>query len=185
MKIDLLNLLKSCKVFSPLDDAVLLKLLNKFKKVSLNKNKVLFRQGELSNSLYLLVSGKIATFVTTNKNETLLLNEVLPGSIIGELTALSHEPRSITARAVKRTILLQLSSDDFVDICTKFNSVSLEVVNTTLNHSRNIIKLLSDNRFTKKHIAIIPANNTSNLKIFYEKLLKHKNNYPDIIVLYD
>lgn len=185
MKTDLLKLLKSCKVFSSLDDAVLLKLLNKFKKINIDRNKILFRQGELSNSLYLLVSGKISTFVRTNKNETLLLNEVLPGSIIGELTALSHEPRPITARAVKRSILLQLSSDDFVDLCKKFNSVSLEVVNTTLSHSRNIIKLMSDDRFNKKHIAIIPANNKSNLKIFYEKLLEHKSSYLDIIFLYD
>jgi len=185
MKIDLLDLLKSCKVFSSLDDAILIKLLGKFKKIYLNRNKILFRQGELSDSLFLLVSGKIAVFITTEKNETLLINEVLPGSIIGELTALSREPRSTTAKAVKRTILLQLSSEDFVEICKQFNSVSLEVINTTLRHSRDIIKLMSDKGSIKKHIAIIPANNKIDLKIFHESILKHKNNCQDVVFLYD
>lgn len=184
MKIDLLNLLKSCKVFSSLDDAILIKLLGKFKKKYLDKNKILFRQGELSNSLFLLVSGRIAAFITTEENETLLINEVLPGSIIGELTALSHEPRSTTAKAVKRSILLQLTSEDFVAICKEFNSVSLEVINTTLSHSRDIIKLMSNKSFIKKHIAIIPANNHVDLKIFHETILKHKNNQ-NIVFLYD
>lgn len=185
MKIDLLNLLKSSNIFSSLDDPTLFKILSKFKKVYLRRNKILFRQGELSNSLYLLVSGKIAAFITTEKNEILLINEVLPGSIIGELTALSHEPRSTTAKAVKGSILLQLTSEDFVDICKEFNSVSLEVINTTLRHSRDIIKLMSNKGNIKKHIAIIPANKQIDLKLFHETILKNSHHDENIVFLTD
>ncbi len=72
---------------------MLINLLNKFEKIYIDKNQVLFRQGELSNNIFLLVSGKIAIFLSTENKETLLLDEVLPGKLIGELTALSHEPR--------------------------------------------------------------------------------------------
>jgi NTE family protein len=185
MKIDLLNLLKSCKIFSSLDDALLRNLLKNFKKIYLDKNKILFKQGELSNHLYLVVNGKIAHFLTTEKNEIKLINETLPGQIIGELTALSHEPRSTTAKAVKCSVVLKLESEIFIKLCRDFPAISLEIMDTSLSHSRNIIKLISDKGYARKHIAIIPANLDINLNDFHEAISKHIKKCSDIVFLSD
>lgn len=185
MESDLINLLRSCKIFSSLDDDILKQLLSKFQKIYLDKDKRLFKQGELSNHIYLLVEGKIAVFFKTKSNEKILINEYLPGALIGELTALSHEPRSATARAVKKSLLLKLPSEDFIEICKKNNSVSLEIINTTFSESRNIIKAISDKGQPKKHIAIIPANEKVKLNIVCEEISKYKNHFPSIHIMSD
>lgn len=185
MKIDLLNLLKSCKIFSSLDDELLKNLLKKFKKVHLKKNEILFKQGELSNDLYLLVCGKIVNFLMTEKNETKLINEVLPGQLMGEFTALSHEPRPTTAKVVKRSIVLKLESEIFIKLCRDFPAVSLEIMNTSLSNSRNIIKLISGKGYSRKNIAIIPANFKVNLNEFHDAISKYIIKYSDIVFLSD
>lgn len=182
-KIDLLNLLRSSKIFSSLDDKSLLELLKQFKKVWLQQGSTLFKQGELSHNLYLLICGRIGLFLKTETKETVLINEILPGMLMGEVSALSHEPRFATAKAVKKSLVLELSSDDFIEICKKYNSVSLELINTTFSESRDIIKKLTNIPLIKNHLVVMPANKNINFKIFSERILKYSAQFPEIIIL--
>ena len=74
MKTDLLTVLRACDIFSALDDAELKKLLKKFKTVHLKKSKMLFHQGSFSNSLYLVVQGKLVVFLKQINKEKKILN---------------------------------------------------------------------------------------------------------------
>lgn len=181
---DLFKLLRSCKLFSSLSDSSLTNLLDKSKKIYLNKDKILFTQGDLSYHLYIVLSGKIAIFLNSDTKQVKVINEILPGQPVGELTALTHEPRPSTAKATKRSILLKIPSDTFIELCEKHPNISLEVINTTFKQSRNIIKLLSDESI-RKHIAIIPANQKMDLKLMHENLEKYLSSYPDVILLSD
>lgn len=183
MDSSLLPLLKSCKIFSSLDDKTLNEILGKFKKITLKKNEILFKQGELSTHLYLLVSGKVILFLTTDKKEKMLISDIHPASLIGELTALSHEPRSTTAQALKKSILLELSGEEFIALCQKYPAVSIEVMNSTLYHSRNIIKLISDQGEPKKHVALIAASKQAANNVFYEGLAQHATE--NVVVISD
>ncbi|MHB1948151.1 MAG: patatin-like phospholipase family protein, partial [Gammaproteobacteria bacterium] len=185
MEKDLINLLKSCQIFSSLHEKELKTLLKKFKKITRNKDQILFKQGDLSKELFLLVSGKVVEFMKTDEDKHFLVNEVLPGQLIGELTALSREPHSMTARAVKKSILLALSSEDFIKLCKKYNSVSLDVINSTLLKSRKIIDIMSSKGRRDKHIVILPANPWTDIRVFFENIHKHSHVHKDIVVLCD
>lgn len=184
MKNNYIELLKSSQIFSSLSEAELVKLSKKFKKITLSKNKILFRQGEMSHDLFLLVSGKIAVFLRRDSKDTVLINEVLPGTLIGEITALSHHPRMATAKAVEKSVLLQLSSDEFIALCKKFSAIGLAVINKSLGESRDILKLMSEKGQLKKHIAIVPANKQVDLSIFQDEILKN-NSCSDVVFLSD
>ena len=75
---------------------------NQFDEISLSKNKVLFRQGEISNSLYVLVEGKLAVFIKKENKETKFIAEIEPGETVGELSAISHEPRLFTVKSIRK-----------------------------------------------------------------------------------
>jgi CRP-like cAMP-binding protein len=95
---DVFHLIKACKLFATLDDSVIKSLTTKFKKVSVARNKTLFRQGDISDGLYLLVSGRIVILVKSIHKQEKLVGEIRPGQTLGEIGAISNEPRSATAR---------------------------------------------------------------------------------------
>ena len=187
MKTDLLNLLKSSKIFSSLDDAVLRKLLHRFEKIYVPKGKVLFRQGELADCIYFLVSGKLAVFFKPEKKERKLINEILPGQTTGELSALSCGPRSATAKAVKKCCLLKLSSEEFITLCKDHTSVCIDVMNVALKQSRSSLKLMFDSKNIRKGIRIL-NNLIIALSLFFFATLfpfvMFARIFPSIIMIY-
>lgn len=185
MKFDLLNTIKACKIFASLDDVVLKKLLEKFEEVHLLKNKVLFRQGDLSDALYLVVSGRLVAVLKTEHNEERFLGEAEAGETLGELGALSHEPRTMTIRALENSILLKLPAKIFVELCNEHPAMILAMMNVIANRSRNVSQLLSAGGPDNKHIAIIPANKNISLKLFSEQLAAQIKGLPGVSLLRD
>jgi NTE family protein len=185
MNSDPLQILKSSKLFSSLPEGELVQLLEKFKRVELKQNHSLYRQGELSNNLYILMEGKIAIFLKSANKEKILIKEVYPGSFLGEIAALSHEPRSTTAKAVKNCVLLELPSEDFVALCTKHPAMSMDVINSSLRESRGMMKLISEKSASHQHIAIIPASKKTHLQIFHDEFSKQVTRHSNVIFLSD
>jgi NTE family protein len=185
MKTDLLKLLKSCQLFLSLNDSVLKKLLQKFKTVHLDKDKSLFRQGDLADSVYFLVKGKLAVFFKSETNEKFLINEILPGQSLGELSAISTGLRSATAKAVKKSVLLKLSSEEFISLCRDYPAVSMNTMNIALKQSRSSLKMMFDKENFRKNIVILPANKSVNLQMFYEYISIYIKKHSNIAMLSD
>ncbi len=183
MENHLLGLLKSCKIFSSLNNVELENILNKFDEVSLDKDKFLFEQGETSNSLYVLVKGKLAIFIKKGNNEINFITEIESGETVGELAALSHEPRSFTVKSIEDSILLKLSSEAFIEICSHHPSASIEMINSILSRTRSLVKIISSVSNIKKHVGFIQANHKTDLKIFFEEIKKYVGD--DILLLSD
>lgn len=183
MEKNLINLIKACKIFSMLNDVEIKSILNEFDRVSLDKDKFLFKKGEMSNSLYILIKGKLAIFIENENNETKFITEIEPGDAVGELAALSHEPRSFTVKSIEHSTLLKLSSEAFIKICSHYPSASIEMINSILSRTRSLVKIISSVSDIKKHVVFIPANHKTDCKIFFEEIKKYTGK--DILLLSD
>lgn len=78
---------------------------------SLSAGEALFRQGESGDSAYFLVRGTIEIQVDVPGGGDRKLAQIHPGAIIGEITLLTYEPRTATARAVEDSILWKISRE--------------------------------------------------------------------------
>ncbi|MBV8802031.1 MAG: cyclic nucleotide-binding domain-containing protein, partial [Gammaproteobacteria bacterium] len=185
MKTDLLAVLRSCEIFSSLNDAELNKLLKKFKMLHLKKAKILFRQGSLSNSLYLVVQGKLVVFLKQPNNEKKILNIINAGETVGEVGALSNEPRTATVKALENSILLKLSSDEFNELTHQYPFVMQKTLNNLMKRSRSLIQLVSNKESLRKHIIILAADKKFILKAFSEKLSGMVDNIHDVVIFSD
>jgi predicted acylesterase/phospholipase RssA/CRP-like cAMP-binding protein len=94
--------------FGTLDRRSLQRLAAAMEPTQLLGGEVLFREGESADSVYLLVSGRLA--VTTDGGT---LAEVAPGELVGELALLAKRPRSATVRALRDSLLLGLPAARF------------------------------------------------------------------------
>jgi CRP-like cAMP-binding protein len=66
---------------------------------SLAAGETLFRQGEPSDSVYVVAGGRLRVFAETPGEPPRLLNEVGRGELIGEMGAITGEPRRCGRRA--------------------------------------------------------------------------------------
>lgn len=74
---------------------------------TLNKGEYLFRDGDPSDAIYVIKTGKLA--VTKNRGNTEIhLAELKAGDMIGEMAFFDNKPRSAGAKALERTEVIEL-----------------------------------------------------------------------------
>jgi NTE family protein len=185
MKTDLLPILRSCEIFSSLDDIELKKLLKKFKTVRLQKSKILFHQGSFSSSLYLIITGKLLVFLKDENNIKKILNIVGAGETVGEVGALSNEPRTATVKALENAVLLKLSSHEFNELTHQYPVVMQKTLANLMKRSRSLIQLVSNSELIRKHVVIISANKKLSLERMSEKLLIMTQAMKDVVLISD
>jgi predicted acylesterase/phospholipase RssA/CRP-like cAMP-binding protein len=185
MSNEILNALKANPIFTSLDRHALEKIQKKFKIVHLKKNKFLFRQGEFSDGMYLLVSGKLIAILRTDNNEEKILNEIIAGESIGEIGALSQEPRAASIKAMRDCELLKLSRESFSELSQEYPMIVTATINTLINRSRTLLELITNNAAHRKHIAVVPANHHISLQRFSERLMETAKDIEGVTIVSD
>lgn len=181
MDTELLHFLKKSKMFSSLNHIALKSLLAKCELLRLPKNKILFNQGELTDHLYFVVSGKIASYVMTVQGTEKILREIQPGGLVGEISAVTGEPRSATTKTLEKSVLLSIPGAVYRKLYQKYPSIIYASMNTFITRSRNLIHMLSTDEPSKKHIVILAANKHCDLLPVAEKLLEHTQDFTDVL----
>lgn len=181
---DLLTLLRSSKIFSSLSNRTIKKLIPQFEKIELLPDEVLYYQGDPSDSIEILQSGKLATILTTANGEHRIIDYVEPGDTVGEIGTISGEPRPITIKAVKNSILFKLPSEFFVELCHAYPSVLFAIINPIVSRSQKIIRTLSGEKF-KRHVVFIPANDIVSMDAFIKNLTDLVNSTSGLVLLSD
>jgi CRP-like cAMP-binding protein len=134
--------LRQFDLFKPLPDEALADLNSKFKRVELKKDEVLFKKGDRGDALYILQEGQAKITSTDGEGNEVVLNQVGPGAVIGEMTIIDREPRSAGVVALTDATFLELNSEDFSAALDAQPQMGLEI-------SRGLIQRL---RFATTYI---------------------------------
>lgn len=103
---------------------------------NLKKNEILFREGDPSDAMYVIKSGKIA--ITKNKGASeVILAELGPGDMLGEMAFFDNRPRSAGAKANADTVVIELPFKALNAQFKTFPEWLKAVVRTVNNHLRN------------------------------------------------
>jgi CRP-like cAMP-binding protein len=78
-------------------------------------NDIIVRQGEHDDGVYLVLSGRVRVMQSTPDNPTqIIIAELGPGDVFGEMAILESQPRSATVLTVERTICLKFPGSEFL-----------------------------------------------------------------------
>lgn len=102
--------LRACPLFEGLAEDVITRMSPRARGVLLPRGKVLFRQDDPSNGLYVLCSGLVTVSITDADGNALTLSVPERGAPLGEMTLVGHDPRSATITALEDTGLLHFES---------------------------------------------------------------------------
>ncbi len=81
--------------------------------ISLVRGDALFRQGDASDGLYVVVSGRVQVVRTNSDGTSLVVAEASPGETIGEMGFFTNEPRTADVIAIRDSLAVKFSNEAF------------------------------------------------------------------------
>lgn len=179
---DLIDLLQSTELFSEIHEEVAEALLKRLNQIELSAGEVLFEEGTQSDSFYILVEGHLIALLKTIEGKEKVIGSVEIGETVGEMGALSQQPRSLTVKATVHSRVLKLTRDEFELFSKDHPQILMNMINYIITRSQNTLKLLSEKK-VYKHIAIIQGNNLININHFFESINKYLPKNHNIVLL--
>lgn len=130
---------------------------------------VLFRQDDTSDSIYLVISGRLKAVTKTNDGNSHISNIIKAGETSGEVALLTNSPRHSTVFAIRDSVVASFSRKAFNTIAKKYPQSMLQLSKLLGNRlkrqtNRKRVKTIS------KVYAIIPTGEEHCLNDFAHEL---------------
>ncbi len=109
---DLVAELAQVRLFVGLEDAALAGIASRAHVRTLARGQVLFTEGEPSEHVFVIRSGRLRVFVTSPRGDQLVLSVLGPGDSFGELSVLDRQPRSASVDTLDTAQILALPAAD-------------------------------------------------------------------------
>jgi CRP/FNR family cyclic AMP-dependent transcriptional regulator len=106
-----LSALSSTELFSSLSQDALDRVARRAARLSLERNEVLFNEGDEAAELYVVYSGRVGIGKRSPDGRESLVALMEPGDVFGEMPLFDENPRSASARALDRSELFRLPYD--------------------------------------------------------------------------
>ena len=124
------------RVFGPLDEALVAELEARVDWVTLRRGEVLVSEGDVSDALFVLVTGRLRITRRRPDGAEDVVGEVGPGESVGEMAFFTGEPRSATARARRDSVLVRLTNDVFEQLITRHPAILRQVTRLQIERLR-------------------------------------------------
>src|SRR6516225_8795675 len=85
------------------------------KRIFLPGGQILFRENEVADSLYIVISGCLGVVVRANDGHDVLVAGIAAGETVGEMGLLDGGTRSATVEALRDTELLKVDKASYAD----------------------------------------------------------------------
>jgi CRP-like cAMP-binding protein len=110
----------------------------------IDKGQVLFCEGDFSDSVLVLVSGRMKVVKYSNDGAEFILSTVAPGETIGELGVLSSGPRSATVLATEESVVLTLAGSVIIDLISERPALAIALLQRLADMVRRITGVATD-----------------------------------------
>ncbi|MDM8559714.1 cyclic nucleotide-binding domain-containing protein, partial [Candidatus Parabeggiatoa sp. HSG14] len=133
--IEKIIILKTVSIFAKTPENLLSEIAMLTEEVYLKKNEALFKKGEIGTSMYIVVEGRVEV-----RDGNKVINTLGERALIGELAALSSEPRSASIIAIENTLLLSLSQESLFELMWDQYEIIQGIINVLVQRLRRLRK---------------------------------------------
>jgi len=128
--------LRGVPLFADLKETDLRTLAQDLRLREYGKDEIIFHQGDESNEMYIVATGKVRIFKTSPAGSETSMTIFASGDIIGEFATIDNQPRSATAKAIVKTTLLQMMRDRFARYMREMPDLTLSMNKVLVNKLR-------------------------------------------------
>ncbi len=121
------------RIFGEFDDTMLSLIEPKLEWIELGGGETLFRQNDIGNTLYFVISGRLKALITDADGQSKVIGEIVRGETVGEMAVFTASPRSATIVAIRDSLLVQLSKETFEEVIAAYPGVAMNVTRLIIN----------------------------------------------------
>lgn len=129
-------LLRHIPLFSNLSDDELAQISAEASLRQFPKNKVVINAGDKSDSLYIVVAGKVKVLISDEEGKEVILAILGPGEFFGEMSVIDSQPRSATVITMETTSLNVIAHTDFMRCLTNNPQIATTILRTMAKRLR-------------------------------------------------
>ena len=107
------------------------------------KNAVIISEGDRSDSLYVILTGKVKVYLADDEGKEMVLNTQGPGEYFGEII-LDEGPRSASVMTLEACKFSIVSREQFNHFLAQSPEVTLELVRSLIHRVRELTKKVSE-----------------------------------------
>jgi CRP/FNR family cyclic AMP-dependent transcriptional regulator len=123
-----LETFRDIPIFQLLDNDELSELAAHIDEMNYAANQMIFKEGDPGGDMQIVLTGKVQNFILDDDKKKIVLAEVGPGEMFGELSLLSSEPRSANALALEPTRTFIIDRDDLIRLFQKKPAAALDII---------------------------------------------------------
>lgn len=102
------------------------------------KNTIIISEGDDSDSLYCVLSGKVKVYLSDDDGREIIINILGEGEYFGELALLDDAPRSASVMTLEETKLAVISKSAFENCLSKNPQLALHIIRELSKRMRNL-----------------------------------------------
>jgi len=92
------------------------------------RNAVVINEGDETNSLYVIVEGRVKVYLTDEHGKEVILNTQGPGEYFGEVSLLDDRPRSASVATLADSKFAVLTKQAFIDCLRENPDIALQII---------------------------------------------------------
>ncbi len=124
-----IDTLQKTALFKGLDGAVIKQLACQVVTRQFPKNSIVVTQGDETDSLYVIIEGKVDVFLQNDKGKEIIINTLGECDTFGELAPLGGIPRQASIITTENSVLVVISRQIFMDTLLTKPTISMRIIN--------------------------------------------------------
>jgi CRP-like cAMP-binding protein len=126
--VNLAALRQNSALFTAMNDADAWELIGQARQLSLPAKQTVVQEGEDSDSLHILLQGRVKVSLLSEEGKEAILSILSPGEVFGEMSLFDGEPRSATVTTMEASQFLVVTRKAFIPFLERRAHVMLELI---------------------------------------------------------
>lgn len=102
--------------------------------IEVKSNKTIFKEGEIPDSMYIVIQGKVR--LSRDDKEVMIAKH---REVFGTWALFDDEPRVVTAETLEDTHLLRIDKEDFIDLLADHVEITQSILKTIVKRLRSLM----------------------------------------------
>jgi len=126
----ILSMISKLSLFSELNEEEFNAVSQYLKILHLNKGDIIFREGDPGEDMYIHFSGTLNAFITQSDGTQRSLFKINEGDFFGEMSIITHEPRSVSISVAEDATTIKFSEKDFYKIIREQPVIGFKILHS-------------------------------------------------------
>ena len=142
------KIMAAVPILRPLTEAEMEEIISISRLLKVNREATVIREGELGNSMYIIVSGRARILKEARPGEQKTLATLGAGEVFGEMALIDKYPRSASVVTLMDSVLYQIDLDRFNELRDQWRPAAFKILRqlapVLCKRIRNIDKMTGD-----------------------------------------